>query len=140
VGKWTEGGWVVLIVFALLILFANLILISPAGYRAPKDIHRIIREKSRVQGAMGNIVEWQSLKIQEYRYKILYGISRFFALLGIIKPVRFEKPIPAGEFEEALKQHGPETFLDQYLENQPRRTPKAGGAPSEVAPPDDNIE
>jgi hypothetical protein len=34
--KWTEGGWVVLISFRILILTANLVLISPVGYREPK--------------------------------------------------------------------------------------------------------
>jgi len=36
--KWTEGGWVVLISFSILILAANLVLISPVGYREPKQI------------------------------------------------------------------------------------------------------
>ena len=62
VGKWTEGGWVVLISFSILILAANLLLISPIGYREPKQIYRIVREKARVQGAMASIVEWQSLE------------------------------------------------------------------------------
>ena len=62
VGKWTEGGWVVLISFSILIIAANLLLISPIGYREPNQIYRIVREKARVQGAMASIVEWQSLK------------------------------------------------------------------------------
>ena len=33
VGKWTEGGWVVLITFSILVLAANTLLISPIGYR-----------------------------------------------------------------------------------------------------------
>jgi hypothetical protein len=138
VGKWTEGGWVVLITFAVLIGLANLILISPAGYREPKDIHRIIRDKSRIQGTMGNIVEWQSLKVQEYRYKMLLGLARFFALLGVVKPLRFEKhrPLPAGEFEGALNHTGPETFLDQYLEKKPKKKPRLGGKPRETADDD----
>jgi hypothetical protein len=138
VGKWTEGGWVVLIVFALLILIANLILASPAGYRDPKDIHRIIREKSRVHGATGNIVEWQSLKVQEYRYRMLLGLARFFAQLGVVKPLRFEnpKPVEAGDFERALNHTGPETFLDQYLEGKPKRKPRLGGKPRETTAED----
>ncbi len=68
VGKWEEGGWVVLISFSILVLAANGMLISPSGFRDPKQIHRIVREKARVQGSMGSIVEWQSLKMQEYRY------------------------------------------------------------------------
>src|SRR5665811_1027722 len=64
VGKWTEGGWVVLISFSILVLTAHLVLISPIGYREPKQIYRIVREKARVQGAMASIVEWQSLRMQ----------------------------------------------------------------------------
>ena len=61
-GKWTEGGWIVLISFSLLAVTANLVLISPIGRREPKQIHRIVRQKARVQGAMASIVEWQSLQ------------------------------------------------------------------------------
>src|SRR5512136_2316502 len=96
VGKWAEGGWVVLISFSLLALAAHALLISPVGYREPVQIHRIVREKARVQGAMASIVEWQSLKMQEYRYSILISISRFFELFGIRRPLRYEpKPVPA---------------------------------------------
>ena len=70
VGKWTEGGWIVLISFSILVLTANLVLISPTGYREPKQIYRIVRQR-RAQGAMASIVEWQSLKMQEYRYNVL---------------------------------------------------------------------
>lgn len=135
VTKWNEGGWVVLIVFSLLILFANLILLSPAGYRDPEDIHRVIREKSRIHGAMGNIVEWQSLKMQEYRYTLLLGIARFFGMFGIFKPLRFEEnpaPAQAGRFEDALNHGERSTFLEQYLNNQRKPEPRLGGAPNEA--------
>ncbi len=135
VTKWNEGGWVVLIVFSMLILFANLILLSPAGYRDPEDIHRVIREKSRIHGAMGNIVEWQSLKMQEYRYTLLLGVARFFGMFGLFKPLRFdENPAPAraGCFEDALNHGERSTFLEQYLSNQPKPEPRLGGAPNEA--------
>ncbi len=75
VGKWSEGGWVVLISFSILVVAANILLISPIGVRDPKTIHRIVREKARVQGSMASIVEWQSLKMQEYRYSVLVAVS-----------------------------------------------------------------
>jgi hypothetical protein len=140
VTKWNEGGWVVLIVFSLLIIFAHAILLSPAGYRDPEDIHRIIREKSRIQGAMGNIVEWQSLRMQEYRYLLLSIVARFFALFGVIKPMRFEEnPIPAkaGAFENALNHDDDKTFIEQYMDDLPRHEPRLGGAPMETAAPDE---
>ena len=84
VGKWAEGGWMVLISFTVLVVAANALLISPIGFREPKQIHRIVRDKARVQGAMASIVEWQSLRMQEYRFslrnRILLGVTNFFEL------------------------------------------------------------
>jgi hypothetical protein len=137
-GKWTEGGWVVLISFSVLVITANLLLISPIGYREPKQIHRIVREKARVQGAMASIVEWQSLRMQEYRYSVLVGITRFFELFGIRRPVRYELPTPAGAYDHALHVDHPEapSLLEQYLDNKPKK-PTVGGTPRETAPGDD---
>jgi hypothetical protein len=134
VGKWEEGGWVVLISLSALVLIAHAILISPAGYRDPKQIYRIIREKSRVQGAMGNIVEWQSLRTQEYRYTLLVGIARFAELFGVRRPARFEPPVPAGDYESILQVDHPEalSLLEQYLDNQPKPEPQLGGQPKET--------
>ncbi len=143
-GKWTEGGWVVLISLSVLILIAHAILISPAGYRDPEQINRIIREKSRVHGAMGNIVEWQSLKTQEYRYnlrsRLLITVARFAELFGVHRPMRFEqRPFPAGEFEQAIQDDHPDapSLLTQYLENQPPTEPRLGGKPSETDKPEE---
>jgi amino acid transporter len=134
VGKWEEGGWVVLISFSVLILAANLLLISPIGYRDPRQIHRIVREKARVQGSMGSIVEWQSLKMQEYRYQVLVFITHFFETLGVRRPVRFEPPIPAGEYNEAVHSDHPEapSLLEKYLIN-PEEA-QAGDKPKETQP------
>jgi hypothetical protein len=137
VGKWSEGGWVVLISFSILVFSANLLLISPIGYRDPRQIHRIVREKARVQGSMGSIVEWQSLKMQEYRYSLLIFITRFFETLGVRRPVRFEPPVPAGTYDEAVHSDHPEapSLLIQYLEK--KEEPKVGGKPKETAPGDE---
>src|SRR5512141_461530 len=93
IGKWSEGGWVVLISFSLLAIAAHLLLLSPLGYRTPIQIDRIVRKKARVQGHMASIVEWQSLRMQEYRYAILVGVSKFFELFGVHRPVRYEAPV-----------------------------------------------
>jgi hypothetical protein len=137
VGKWTEGGWVVLISFSVLVLTANGLLVSPIGYRDVKQIHRIVREKARVQGSMGSIVEWQSLKMQEYRYALLVFITRVFEVLGVRRPVRFEPPIPAGTYDEAVHSDHPDapSLLAQYLEKEEK--PKVGGKPKETAPGDE---
>ena len=144
VGKWTEGGWIVLISFSVLILAANLLLISPIGYRDPKQIYRIVREKARVQGSMASIVEWQSLKMQEYRHtlrgRVLAVVTRFFELFGVRRPVRYEPdPIVAGDYNHAVHSDHPDapSLMTQYLESKPKRKPKAGGAPKETNPDED---
>jgi hypothetical protein len=131
VGKWEEGGWVVLISFSLLILLAHAALVSPFGARDPRQIYRIVRQKARVQGAMGSIVEWQSLKMQEYRYGILVAVARFFELFGIRRPMRDEQPVPAGDYDHAIHVDHPEapSLLEQYLE-----PPKVGGVPKDTLP------
>jgi hypothetical protein len=123
VGKWTEGGWIVLISFSILGLAAHLLLISPLGYREPVQIHRIVRDKARVQGAMASIVEWQSLKMQEYRYSILVAVAWFFGLFGLHRPVRYVLPAPAGDYDHALHVDDPTapSLLEQYL---PKPKPK----------------
>jgi len=97
VGKWGEGGWAALVSFTRLAVAAHhLLLLSPLGDREPKQIHRIVCDKARVQGAMASIVGWQSLKMQEYRYRLLVGIARAFELVGVRRPVRYEPPPAAG--------------------------------------------
>ena len=130
-GKWTDGGWVVLISFSLLALVANLLLLSPMGYRDPQAIHRIVREKARVQGSMASIVEWQSLKMQEYRYNAYTTLVNLLGMFGVRRLPRFEQPIRPGEFEDALHTDHPEapSFLDAYL---PKPAPTLGGAPKET--------
>jgi hypothetical protein len=138
VGKWQEGGWAVLISFSVLIVIANLVLISPVGARDPVTIHRIVRQKARVQGAMASIVEWQSLRMQEYRYsirnRILLGIADFFELFGVRHPVRYEPaPVVAGDYDHALHVDHSEapSLLDQYLD---KPQPRLGGSPKETTP------
>jgi hypothetical protein len=137
VGKWNEGGWVVLISFSLLALLAHTLLLSPLGFRNPKQIHRIVRDKARVQGSMASIVEWQSLRMQEYRYKLLVGISKAFALVGVYRPVRYEAPAVAGDYDHALHVDHPEapSLLAEYLKEPAE--PKLGGAPQVTERPDE---
>jgi hypothetical protein len=144
VGKWQEGGWVVLISFSVLVIVANLVLISPVGARDPVTIHRIVREKARVQGAMASIVEWQSLRMQEYRYsirnRILLTIADFFEIFGIRRPIHYDvKPVFAGDYNHALHADHPEapSLLEQYLD---KPQPKVGGAPKQTEPAPDDKE
>jgi hypothetical protein len=138
VGKWSEGGWVVLISFSVLVLAANALLLSPIGSREPRQIHRIVREKARVRGAMASIVEWQSLKMQEYRYELLMVVAHFFEIFGVRRPLRFTAPVPAGDYDHALHVDHPDapSLLSQYLDNQPAPVPHIGAQPMETAGPD----
>lgn len=117
-GKWAEGGWVVLISFSVLALAAHMMLLSPLGFREPKQIHRIVRQKARVEGSMASIVEWQSLKMQEYRYSLLLAITRFFELFGVRRPVRYDPPVAAGDYDEAVHSNpdDADAFLHKYLD------------------------
>jgi hypothetical protein len=142
VGKWAEGGWMVLISFSVLVVAANVMLISPIGFREPKQIHRIVRDKARVQGAMASIVEWQSLRMQEYRYSlrnwVVITTTNFLELFGVRRPIRYEpEPAVAGDYDHALHVDHPEapSLLDQYLD---KPQPKLGGSPkqTEPVPPD----
>jgi hypothetical protein len=136
IGKWAEGGWVVLISFSVLALAAHLMLLSPNGYRNPDQIHRIVRKKARVQGHMASIVEWQSLRMQEYRYTILVAVSRFFELFGVRRPVRYEPPAASGDYERAIHAslENEDSFLSSYLTDD--TAPLLGGKPNETALPD----
>ena len=134
VGKWEEGGWLRLLTFTTLFTSAHLVLLSPIGYRSPQQIYRIVREKARVRGAMASIVEWQSLKMQEYRYSLLAGIAKFYELFGVRRPVRYEPPISAGDYDHALHIDHPEapSLLAQYVEISPKTTPGLGGKPKQT--------
>ncbi len=83
---------------------------------------------------MASIVEWQSLKMQEYRYSLLIAIARFWQLFGINRPVRYDPPATAGDYDHALHTDHPEapSFLAQYLEK--KEEPRLGGQPQETAP------
>src|SRR5579859_6617504 len=137
-GKWQEGGWLVLISFSVLALAAHSLLLSPLGFREPKQIHRIVRDKARVQGAMASIVEWQSLRMQEYRYQLLTSLSHILSKVGVRWPTRLEPaPAPAGDYDHALHVDHPDapSLLEQYLDAQPKPEPRLGGQPKETAKP-----
>jgi hypothetical protein len=137
VGKWSEGGWAVLISFSALVVTAHAILLSPAGRRDPRQIHRIVREKARVQGSMASIVEWQSLRMQEYRYSLINAFIRFFEIFGIHSPLEENQPVPAGDYDHALHGDHPDapSLLIHYLA--PATAPLLGGKPKETIPSDE---
>jgi len=88
IGKWHEGGWMALVSFTILAITAHLVLLSPAGFREAKQVHRIVHDKARVQGSMASIVKWQAYKMQEYRYRLMIGIAGFLELFGVGQQTR----------------------------------------------------
>jgi hypothetical protein len=118
VGKWHEGGWIALLSFSTLGVIAHLVLLSPSGYRGAGQVHRIVRDKARVQGAMASIVEWQSFKMQEYRFRLLLGISGFLELFGVGQMGRRRPAMAlAGNYQVPVKIN--ETFLSAAFTSAP---------------------
>jgi hypothetical protein len=132
-GKWAEGGWVVLISFSVLALAAHLILLSPVGHRTPGQIQRIVRQKARVQGGMASIVEWQSFKMQEYRYRLLLGLSGFLELFGIGAASAQQLALVPARIDEGVLdriqpvRHGPSRMPEPW--------PESGVVPGRVLKP-----
>jgi amino acid transporter len=96
IGKWHEGGWMALISFTILATAAHLVLLSPAGFREAKQVHRIVHDKARVQGSMASIVKWQSYKMQEYRFRLMIGIAGFLELFGVGQQTRRPVAVTVG--------------------------------------------
>jgi amino acid transporter len=137
-GKWQEGGWVVLISFSVLIIGAHLLLIAPSGYRDQGQIKRIVYDKAKVRGSMATIVEWQSLRMQEFRYSLIQRIAiqttRFFGLFGIHRPLRFEPlPFAAGEYDEAVHIDLPLEPLSPIIPGESTKIPQVGGRPNQTS-------
>jgi hypothetical protein len=74
--------------------------------------------------------------MQEYRYNLLAGIAKFWALFGLHRPLRYAPPIPAGQYDDALHTDHPDapSFLEQYLIDEPV-APHIGGQPNQTAAP-----
>jgi len=58
-------------------------------------------------------------------------VVRFFELFGIHRPLRYEQPVEAGDYDHAIHVDHPEapSILEPYLEE-----PKLGGAPMQTQP------
>lgn len=120
-GKWGEGGWIRLITFTALFLLAHLVIISPGGLRSPEQIYRIVRDKARVQGSMASIVEWQSMKMQEYRYKVIRLLSSLMSIFNIrVLSDKLPPPIHVEDYDHSLHLDHPEapSFLEKHIENE----------------------
>lgn len=70
--------------------------------------------------------------MQEYRYALLVGITRFFELFGMHRPTRIEQHAAAGDYDHALNIDHIEapSLLENYLDPP---ILKVGGPPKETA-------
>src|SRR5579871_475834 len=59
IGKFEEGGWIRLITFSSMFIFAHLILLSSHGERNDKTAHHLINDVSRIEGTMADLLMWQ---------------------------------------------------------------------------------
>jgi hypothetical protein len=100
--RWEEGGWVRLITFTVLFGGAHMILMSKIGKRTPEKIKYIVIERARVQGSMASIVEWQSLKMQEYRHNLLTRFNGFLQTRFGIQREPEPAPMQAGPYNPSL--------------------------------------
>ena len=78
----------------ILILMAHAILISPHRLPDAEGYPSDHPGKSRIQGQMGNIVEWQSLRVQEYRFRLMIAISKFWEWFGVRRPCDSNPQLP----------------------------------------------
>jgi hypothetical protein len=64
------------------------------------------------------------------------GVSKFWSLFGLYRPVRYEQPGMARDYDHALYVDHPEapSLLDQYIADEPAE-PRLGGAPKQTAAP-----
>jgi hypothetical protein len=77
--------------------------------------------------------------MQEYRYKLLIGVTHFFEMFGVRRPLRFEPaPVPAGDYDHALHVDTPEapSLLEQYLDEPIEAKPEASDQAAETGPTD----
>jgi|GEM_PF-195666 len=116
-GKWSEGGWVVLFSFSALILLAHFLLLLPQGVRDQKTIIKIVREIARIRGQMALIVEWQSYKMQEYRYFLLGRVPALAYLSNPKGIAALPKPVVAGSYESFMEKNHHEEEPVQLLHN-----------------------
>jgi hypothetical protein len=89
-------------------------------------------------GSMASIVEWQALRMQEYRHRLLFGFGlvRLFEVFGVRRPVSLAPPIPAGPYDESAHVDHPDapSALTRYFEPRAAAAEAAEPAPVEPAP------
>ncbi len=92
VGKFSEGGWLALVVFVALFFIGHFLLLSSRGERFDKLARYFITGVSRINGSMVELLMWQTQIIQTYRTNLWARLTHWHT--GDQRPLRLE-PYPA---------------------------------------------
>ena len=91
---------------------------SALAHRVPRTAANPPYRAREGAGAEGvtSIVAWRALKMQEYRYRLLVGLVRFWAVFGVRQSAP-PLPAPAGDYDHALHMDDPlaPSLLAPYL-------------------------
>jgi len=74
VGKFEEGGWIRLFTFSSLYITGHMILLSHWGERPDALRRHLIHDVARIEGTMGELLDWQTRMMQTYRHNLLQRI------------------------------------------------------------------
>ena len=102
VGKWEEGGWVVLITFSLSDPRRARHLDFPGGLPRSRENPPHRPRKRRVAGFHG--IDRRVAIPADAGIPVPFwsASARFFELFGVRRPLRFEAPVSAGDYNEAV--------------------------------------
>ncbi len=74
--KVPEGGWMVIVAYAGLVIYSYRNLLSNTGVRTVEQIRHITHEKANFTGEMFQVFVWQGLKLQEHRNEALTALEK----------------------------------------------------------------
>ncbi len=77
VGKFSEGGWMLLVTFSSLYILGHIILLSKGGERLDSMAHHLIHDVSRIEGTMADLLMWQTHMMQTYRHNLKVRFAAF---------------------------------------------------------------
>jgi amino acid transporter len=92
IGKFNEGGWVIIPAFSVLMILSHYFLLRPAGKRTDETAHHLIYDVSRMEGTMGELLMWQVRMIQTYRHNLKERYKRWRGAKEAVTPLEIYPP------------------------------------------------
>ena len=141
VGKWAEGGWVVLISFSMLVLAANAMLtLTDRLSRARSKSTASCARKPACRARWHRSWSGSRCECRNTATSCSWAIAHaFFEIFGVRRPLRYEPaPVPAGDYDHAVHVDHPEapSLLEQYLDEPEAAKPEASDQPAETSSTD----